>query len=262
VPGPDPGRPPEPNRLEIATVMPEQPASVLVISAHSGDFVWRAGGAIALSASRGTAVHVVCLSFGERGESQGLWKTDGMTLERVKEARRAEATGAAQTLGASVEFLDLGDYPLRVDAAAQDRIVAVMRERQPDVLLTHVADDPYNRDHDLAHETTLLTRMVAQAHGHDRSTRPLGAAQVLQFEPHQPEVCRFAPDLLLDITPVFDVKTRAMQCMSGAQEHLVDYYTQLGARRGVQARRNGAPAGVTHAEAYQRTFPTVGDELR
>jgi 4-oxalomesaconate hydratase len=241
--------------------MPENP-SVLVISAHSGDFVWRAGGAIALSAARGTAVHVLCLSFGERGESQGLWKQPDMTLERVKEARRAEATAAAEVLGASIEFLDLGDYPLRVDRAAEDRIVAVMRERQPGVLLTHVAHDPYNRDHDQAHETTLLTRMVAQAHGHDRTTTPLGAAQVLQFEPHQPEVCGFAPDLLLDITPVFDLKTKAMSCMTGAQGHLVQYYTDLGVRRGVQAVRNGAPKGVTHAEAYQRTFPTVGEELR
>ena len=43
--------------------------TALVVSAHSADFVWRAGGAIALHAAQGYAVHVVCLSFGERGES-------------------------------------------------------------------------------------------------------------------------------------------------------------------------------------------------
>lgn len=242
--------------------MSENPPSVLVISAHAADFVWRAGGAIALSARRGSPVHVVCLSFGERGESQGLWKQDGMTLERVKQVRREQAGTAAGVLGASIEFLDLGDYPLRVDAAAQDRIVGILRGHRPDVLLTHVANDPYNRDHDLAHETTLLTRMVAQAHGHDRASAPLGAAQVLQFEPHQPEVCGFVPDLLLDVSPVFDLKVAAMEAMSGAQGHLLRYYTELGARRGTQAVRNGAPPGVTHAEAYRRTFPTVGEELR
>jgi 4-oxalomesaconate hydratase len=36
----------------------------LVVSAHSADFVWRAGGAMALHAARGYAVTVVCLSFG------------------------------------------------------------------------------------------------------------------------------------------------------------------------------------------------------
>ena len=42
----------------------------LVITAHPGDFVWRAGGAIALHAKRGYRVKIVCLSYGERGESQ------------------------------------------------------------------------------------------------------------------------------------------------------------------------------------------------
>ena len=54
----------------------------LVVSAHSADFVWRAAGAIALHAERGYAVHVVCLSFGERGESEKLWRQKGITLER------------------------------------------------------------------------------------------------------------------------------------------------------------------------------------
>ena len=43
--------------------------TALVVSAHSADFVWRAGGAIALHAAEGVAVTVVCLSYGERGES-------------------------------------------------------------------------------------------------------------------------------------------------------------------------------------------------
>ena len=56
----------------------------LVVSAHPGDFVWRAGGAIALHAKRGYLVKIVCLAFGERGESQFAWKQPGMTLEKVK----------------------------------------------------------------------------------------------------------------------------------------------------------------------------------
>ncbi len=55
--------------------------SALVVSAHPGDFVWRAGGAIALHARRGCRVKIVCLAFGERGESQFAWKQPGMTLD-------------------------------------------------------------------------------------------------------------------------------------------------------------------------------------
>ena len=49
--------------------------SALVISAHAADFVWRCGGAIALHQNLGYEVTIVCLSFGERGESGNLWKT-------------------------------------------------------------------------------------------------------------------------------------------------------------------------------------------
>ena len=72
--------------------MAEAAKTGLVVSAHSADFVWRAAGAIALYAKRGWTMKVVCLSFGERGESAKLWRMPGMTLERVKQDRRAEAT--------------------------------------------------------------------------------------------------------------------------------------------------------------------------
>ena len=58
--------------------------TVLVVSAHAADFVWRAGGAIVLYASRGCRVRVLCLSYGERGESEKLWKVEGMTLDELR----------------------------------------------------------------------------------------------------------------------------------------------------------------------------------
>jgi 4-oxalomesaconate hydratase len=72
--------------------------TALVISAHSADFVWRCGGAIALRQKLGYEVTVVCLSYGERGESARLWKQPDMTLEKVKSGRRVEAENAAQAL--------------------------------------------------------------------------------------------------------------------------------------------------------------------
>src|SRR3546814_4404968 len=98
--------------------------TALVISAHSADFVWRCGGAIALHQEQGYDVTVVCLSYGERGESAKLWKKPGMTLEKVKAARRVEAEKAAGALGAhDIQFFDLGDYPLEVDRESKYRLV-------------------------------------------------------------------------------------------------------------------------------------------
>src|SRR5579871_2925271 len=116
--------------------MPEQ-KTILVVSAHAADFVWRAGGTIALYSSRGYRVRILCLSFGERGESQGAWKQPGMTIERVKEIRRAESTRAAEILGGEIRFFDSGDYPIQPGQATIEAMVNEFRELQPEFVLTH-----------------------------------------------------------------------------------------------------------------------------
>jgi 4-oxalomesaconate hydratase len=237
--------------------------STLVISAHAADFVWRAGGAIALAAGRGERVKVVCLSYGERGESASAWRA-GKTLEEIKAQRREEARNAARTLGADIEFLDAGDYPLRDTDELTDRIVRQFREVNPDVVLTHTLADPYNDDHPTAGRLALKARVLAQAIGYPAPGDPIGAPPVFLFEPHQPEMCDFKPEVLLDITSVFDTKRKAMECM-GAQEHLWEYYTDLAKRRGTQLQRNaGANLGIkadAMGEAYMRVFPQVTGTL-
>ena len=103
----------------------------LVVTAHPGDFVWRAGGAIALHVKKGYRVKIACLSFGERGESQFAWKEAGATMEKVKAGRRDEAQRAAEMLGAEIEFFDAGDYPLRTTPEMFDRAVDIYRELNP-----------------------------------------------------------------------------------------------------------------------------------
>jgi 4-oxalomesaconate hydratase len=232
---------------------------VLVVSAHAGDFVWRAGGAIALAASRGAPVTVLCLSFGERGESARAWR-EGKQLEEIKAIRRDEASRAADVLGAKIEFLDAGDYPLRESPELVDEIVRCYRRVAPEVVLTHTLADPYNMDHPAAARMALQARVLAQAIGYEAPGEPLGAPPVFLFEPHQPEQCDFKPEVLLDITEVFDVKRHAMECLP-AQQHMWDYYAELARRRGVQLQRNAGPnLGLPHdtmAEAYMRVYPQV-----
>jgi 4-oxalomesaconate hydratase len=240
--------------------MATPPSAMLVVSAHAADFVWRAGGTIALYVSRGWRVRILCLSFGERGESQGAWKQPGMTLERVKDIRRAESSRAAEILGAEIRFLDSGDYPIVLTSQTTDAMVADFRELQPALVLTHSASDPYNLDHPTAHQITLQTRIYAQALGYSAPGKPIGAPPVFMFEPHQPEQCGFKPDVLLDVTTAWDRKHRAMESME-AQRHLWEYYTDLGTRRGVQAVRNGGAASIKYAEAFERVYPQVTGDL-
>lgn len=232
----------------------------LVVSAHSADFVWRAGGAIALHAEQGVAVTVVCLSFGERGESAKLWRQSGMTLQKVKDERRREAEAAARALGvADTQFWDLGDYPIDLPQKALFRLSALFRALRPAFMLTHSREDPYNRDHPLVSQFAQEARIVAQAHGHEPDTPVIGAPPVFLFEPHQPEQSRWMPNVLLDIGPVWEKKRAAIECMAG-QEHLWEYYTRVALQRGVQAARN-SDKKITYGEGYEAVFPHVVETL-
>jgi 4-oxalomesaconate hydratase len=234
--------------------------TAMVVSAHSADFVWRAGGAIALYTERGWDVTVVCLSYGERGESAKLWREPGMTIETVKANRRQEATRAAEILGAKTIFFDVGDYPMRVPDTVLYELTALFRKIRPEFILTHSHKDPYNFDHPLVSQLAQEARIVAQAHGHEPQTPVIGAPPVFLFEPHQPEQCGFKPQVLLDITPAWPKKYAAFKAMS-AQEHLWQYYERVALQRGAQASRN-ANRNIKYGEAYQRVFPQVTEELQ
>lgn len=233
----------------------------LVVGAHSADFIWRAGGAVALYAKRGWKITVVCLSFGEKGESQKLWKDPTMTIERVKKERRAEAERAGEILGVhSMVFFDLGDYPMRTNVESLERLADIYQEIRPEWVLTHSLEDPYNFDHPEATRFAQEARVVAQAHGRRGAAAAIGAPPVFLFEPHQTEQCNWKPQLILDITEVWEIKRKAFESMA-AQEHLWEYYTRVALQRGTQGARN-SERKMKYGEAYQRVFPLVTEELR
>ena len=236
------------------------PRTLLVVSAHSADFVWRAAGAIATVVEAGGTAHVVALSYGERGESGELWKEPGQTEERVKEIRHGEAHAAATALGAELHALDLGDYPLVLDAAAVDRLTELIRELAPHVILTHAARDPFNPDHAVAHDATVQARQLASGAGVASAFKTIAPPELLLFEPHQPELCGFVPTTFLDITPVWEQKVAAMEAM-GAQSYLRQYYSERAEHRANHARRISGRSDISYAEAFQRELPVVVDAL-
>ncbi|HZO63302.1 MAG TPA: PIG-L deacetylase family protein [Gaiellaceae bacterium] len=234
---------------------------LMVIGAHSADFVWRAGGAIAVTTAAGGTAQVLALSYGERGESGELWKEQDMTVERVKEIRHGEAERAAGHLGAGFEGLDLGDYPLVVDRDGLGAIAAKIREFAPDVVLTHTDRDPFNPDHAEAFFAVEKARALAAGAGTASAFGgPFDPPELLLFEPHQPELCNFTPTTFLDITAVIDRKRAAMAEMQ-AQSHLHAYYEALAERRGNHARRSSGNSAIRYAEAFQRVTPQVVAEL-
>jgi 4-oxalomesaconate hydratase len=236
------------------------PKRVQVIGAHSADFVWRAGGAVAKAVELGGEAEVIALSYGERGESGELWKQEGQTVENVKRIRHAEAQAAATHLGASFRSLDLGDYPLQIDGDALLRIADAIRAFAPDVLITHTDTDPFNPDHPVAYAAVDRARSLAAGAGVSSAFDTIKPPQLFLFEPHQPELCNFTPNVHVDITAVWERKIAAMGEMK-AQSYLQTYYAQRGEQRGNHARRASGDASVRYGESFMRVLPEVVEQL-
>ena len=229
---------------------------LLVIGAHSADFVWRAAGTIALITSQGGSATVIALSYGERGESGDLWKESGQTIENVKRIRHEQASAAAAIIGAEFHCFDLGDYPLNIGEAAMQRLVDLFREIAPHIVLTHTPMYPFNPDHPAASQAVQQARLLAAGAGVASAFENITPPDLYYFEPHQPELCEFTPNTFVDITPVIEQKIKAMETMQ-AQSYLHTYYLELAARRGNHARRISGLLDIKYSEALHRTLPWV-----
>jgi 4-oxalomesaconate hydratase len=229
---------------------------LLVVGAHSADFVWRSAGAVAAHTAAGGEALVVALSYGERGESGELWKAEGQTEANVKRIRHEEASKAAAAVGAEFQGFDLGDYPLEIGPDALGRLVELLREYAPHVVLTHPETDPFNPDHPTAHAAVARARLLTSGAGVASGFRTAPPTEFLAFEPHQPELCGFVPTVFVDITAVFGHKLEAMKQMA-AQQYLQEYYAQRADHRGNHARKVTGDAKIRQAEAFQRLVPNV-----
>ncbi|MDX2069775.1 MAG: PIG-L deacetylase family protein [Haliscomenobacter sp.] len=230
---------------------------LLVVGAHSADFVWRAAGTIAKAIEEGAETLVLALSYGERGESGELWKEDPQRSEEsVKIIRHEQAQRAADAIGTPIQFWDWGDYPMLLSEERIAQLTALVGDFEPTVILTHSEKDPFNPDHPLAFQAVQRARLLSSGAGVPSAFKNIDPPAWYSFEPHQPELCGFVPDTFIDITSVMDKKLAAMACM-GAQTYLRDYYAELAARRANHARRISGKKQIQFAEAHQSMVPRI-----
>ena len=230
---------------------------LLVVGAHSGDFVWRSAGTIAKTIEEGVETLVIAMSYGERGESGELWKEDPKRSEEsVKIIRREQAQKAADILGTPIQFLDWGDYPMLITDDRINQLTKIIGDFEPTVILTHSEKDPFNPDHPLAFQATQRARLLSSGAGVPSAFKNIDPPAWYSFEPHQPELSGFIPDTFIDISSVMEKKIAAMNCM-GAQNYLKDYYAELAGRRANHARRISGKKEIKFAEAFQSQVPRV-----
>jgi len=111
---------------------------VMVVFAHPDDAEVQCAGTVARWIEDGKTVTYVILTRGDKGTQD-----PGMTQEALAELRREEQLRAAQELGVKkVLFLENGDGELEVTLERRRVLARIIRQHQPEVLITH---DPWMR---------------------------------------------------------------------------------------------------------------------
>lgn len=165
----------------------------LVIGAHPDDAEVHVGGLLALAARRGRKAAILDLTPGDLG-TRGTPAT-----------RRMEAMEAARILGVERIILDLPDARFGEGTYERDRIIAVLRDLRPAVVIL-----PHPEDHHPDHRRIFrLAREASYYSGlknypcEGERWRPEAFAWVGGVNP--PTV----PDLVIDVTEVWSIRMKA-----------------------------------------------------
>lgn len=241
-----------------ATSTIDQP-TVLVISAHGADFVWRCGGTMARYAQEGSKVHVVCLTLGQRGESEGLWHQGIRSEEEIVALRTKESVEAAARLGATVDVLAMDDHPFTFDRSTIERLAGIMQTVRPHIILTHHATDVNNPDHEVAHQLTRWSVRAASVQGAVPEIPALDfSPHILSFESDQSSLDRFLPNVYVDISDVVDTKRHAMEAIASQSAEMIDRYLARAAFRASLMRNI---PGAAFAEGFVRLHAFEGRRI-
>lgn len=114
--------------------------TLLVVGAHPDDPDIRAGGVACQCAAAGHDVRFVSMTDGRGGHHE-------QSGDALVQRRRGEASAAAE-VGGLTEYrvLDHEDGHLRPTLEAREEVIRLIREVEPDVVLTHRTND-YHPDH-------------------------------------------------------------------------------------------------------------------
>src|SRR2546421_1023371 len=114
------------------------PFRMLVVTAHPDDEAGGFGGTLALYASRGVEIHVVCLTAGTAARNRGAANNN----EELAAMRRAEFDASCALLRVSGEVLDYPDAGLLRSPLQEPIADLVLRIRRykPHIVLTFGPD--------------------------------------------------------------------------------------------------------------------------
>jgi len=226
---------------------------VLVIAAHPDDAEISVGGTMLRLSRAGKKVGIVDLTRGEMG-------TRGSVEDRERETRAAN-----KILKLAVRHnLELPDGRVEVTVDARERLAALIREHQPEVVLAHHVDDVHP-DHKAAGELGRLAWYLSglarlAAGGASSAAKPARRPlRLYHFMGHLP----FEPTFVVDIGPVWEEKIELVRCYASQLEpaHAADkgqhfvFGADILGRMETKARTWGERIGLRYGEPLLHRGP-------
>lgn len=194
--------------------MSDAPLKILVIGAHPDDCNISAGGTSVLFRQQGHDVRFISVTNGESGHHE----KSGAELVAI---RRDEAAASGAVCGIRYDVLDYRDGYLQPTLEARFEIISLIRQYNPDLILTHRPND-YHPDHrytsqlvcDAAYMVT-VPPIVPEVPA--LRTNPIIAYLPDRFEKPYP----LSPTVVVDIEPVLDTVVDMLDC------HVSQFYEWL-----------------------------------
>jgi len=190
---------------------------IMAFGAHPADPIWWAGGVLAKHRKKGDEVAIVALTYGERSHAPVLWervknKAEEEIIKEIKEEKKKELYEAAKVLGAKTFELDYGDSPLIITPDRLRKMVEIIRDFKPDIVITSWYKDPQNADHAVAGYEVWKAVHYARDLGYRTNNSPHKVSYVFYYPPVMsfgPEV-GFVPDVYVDIAETIELKIEAL----------------------------------------------------
>jgi len=230
-------------------------ADVIVsILAHPDDAEFLCAGTLTrLARERGWAVHIASMTPGDCGSAE-------LPPDEIARVRRAEGTGAAAVIGAAYHCLEERDLRIVYGEGPLERVVRLMRQVRPAIVLTHSPAD-YMLDHE---QTATVVRAAAFAAAVPNFLRDRIAERPLDHIPHV-YYCdaiegkdlfgrALEPAFCIDVSSVIETKAEMLARHASQRDwlrkqHGMDQYVVAMRQWGEQ---RGRPRGVAHAEGFRQ----------
>jgi LmbE family N-acetylglucosaminyl deacetylase len=186
-------------QLQAQTV----PLRIIMIGAHPDDCDQKGGGTAILLASMGHAVKFVSVTNGDAGHQSA----GGGVLAR---RRAAEAKEAGKRFGVEYDVLDNHDGELLPSLEVRLQIIRKIREWNADVVIAPRPND-YHPDHRYTGVLVQDAAYMVAVPNIAADTPPLRKNPVfLYFQDFFQRPNPFRPDIVIDISTVFDKKIHAL----------------------------------------------------